>query len=65
MNNQVKMQNKLEEVKKLREAFQIIHNKYVEDFNELNNKLMEQAKNTDELLGFMEKVNEVKEEKEE
>lgn len=42
----------------------MIHNKYVEDFNELNNKLMEQAKHTDELLCFMEKVNEAQEEKE-
>ncbi len=58
------MNNKKEEVKKLREAFQMIHNKYVEDFNELNNKLMEQAKHTDELLCFMEKVNEAQEEKE-
>jgi len=59
------VENKAKKIRELREAYRKVYNKYVKDFSELNEKLVQQSKDVDELLAFMEKITEKEGEKKE
>lgn len=61
-NKEIK--RKLKTIKELREAYRITYNKYVQEINELNEKLIPLGKEVDSILATMEKVYDLSERKE-
>ena len=49
-------EDKLEKIRELREAYRKMYNKYAKEFNGLNERFLEQSRDVDELLAFMEKI---------
>lgn len=49
-------------IQDIRKSFRDKYNKFVEDMSKLNNQLVELARETDDMLGFMETTIKLKEE---